>query len=321
MDCILTYHQNPLTCGVARFNKALGLSLNLPVKQLFSAEARLAQRPLLSIKLSEFSEGDAEKLGQFADDPTIWPSLRVFLHDYSGTATESKLLRRASKLYAANEALMHELSPLHNQVVQAWCPGYLFERRPFANSAEIKIYTFGMAHKMRVDYYYRLRDLLEATNKSYALYISAAIHEGTSLDQSFTAAYEELAAVFGDNVYFLGFISDCALFNYLTECTFFAAFFPHGVRANNTSVHTAMQCGAVVLTNLDDGSPPVFKHLESVIDISQCPAGLPLDESLLQTIKDNGRALAGRMGWVPLTELFARHEPELQLRLKPTVLG
>ncbi len=308
MDSILSYHMNPLTCGVARFNRALADQLRLPMHQLFTEEAARCRRPLLSLKLSEFAEGDAERLEALVDGwgPQVEP--RLFFHDYSATPVEAKLLRRASTVYCGNEALAQELEALHDDVVEAWCPGYLFDAVPFPEDVEISIYTFGMAHKVRADYYYELHDLLEATGKSYCLYISAAIHEGKSLDDSFTSAYEELKRVFGDKIFFLGFISDTGLYNYLRRCTFFAAFFGSGVRANNTSVNTAMQCGAVVLTNLDEHSPHDFVHLDSLVDIRQCHGELPLDKATLEGIAERGRAVAEGRGWQPLVEMLRGRE-------------
>lgn len=313
MDAILTYHMNPLTCGIARFNRALSQELTLPYLGLFSAEALHTQRPLLSIKMSEFSESDIARLTDIADDPHIWPRLRLFFHDYEATPIEAKLLRRAETIYCGNELLHAELRPLHPNVVLAWCPGYLFDTRPFDAAAEISVYTFGMAHKLRADYFYRLRDLLVNTGRSFTVYVSAAVHEGKSLDDNFTAAYDQLVDCFGDRVRFLGFISDGALYHYLTTSTFFAAFFQHGVRANNTSVNTAMQCGAAVLTNLDSHSPPELAHLLNVVDISQCQDILPFDAETLDRVRSGGREFAAKMGWKPLVDLFIEHEPDIDL--------
>lgn len=307
MDSVIGYHMNPLTCGVARFNRAVGDQLDLPVFSMFSEEGLAAQRPLLSFKASEMSDAALQRLGGLAERPEIWPHLRLFFHDFSATTVESKLIRRAEKVYCGNEILSDLIRPLHANVVEAWCPGYLFEKREFKD-ADIEIYTFGMAHKLRADYYRALRDLLERTGKSYIIYISAAIHEDTSLDDSFTSAYEELREIFGDKVFFVGFVSDAALHAFLKRCTFFAAFFQNGVRANNSSVSTAMQCGAVVLTNLDQGSPAEFRHLETLIDIRQCNGSLLLDEASLAKIAASGRAAADKLGWPPLLDLFAHEE-------------
>ena len=55
-----------------------------------------------------------------------------------------------------------------------------------------------------------------------------------------------------------------------------AAFFPSGVRANNGTVAAAMEHGAVVITNLDEFSPPEFVHMHNVVDINRCEE-LPLE--------------------------------------------
>jgi hypothetical protein len=316
MDAILTYHTNPLTCGVARFNLALSQQLALPYLNLFSPEALQTKLPLVSIKRSEFSGADALRLESIAGDPSIWPGLRLFFHDYSASPAEAKLLRRAEIVYCGNEVLFNEMRALHDNVVLAWCPGYLFDSRPFDQHAEISIYTFGMAHKLRADYFYRLRDLLDVTGKSYAIYVSAAVHEGKTLEDTFTAAYEELVECFGERVRFLGFLSDGALYNRLTSSTFFAAFFQDGVRSNNTSISTAMQSGAVVLTNLDARSPPELRHLVNVIDIRQCHDRLPLDPDVLETVRAGGQAFATSKGWEPLVDLFAAAEGDLRQGLQ-----
>ena len=86
------------------------------------------------------------------------------------------------------------------------------------------MFTFGMAHKIRVPLCRRLRDLLEATGKSYSVCMSTALHENTSFDGSFVVRFEELQALFNGQVYFMGYLSDTAVFNHLVDCTFLAFF-------------------------------------------------------------------------------------------------
>ena len=112
-----------------------------------------------------------------------------------------------------------------------------------------------MAHKIRVPLYRRLRDLLEATGKTYSVYVSTALHENTSFDDSFVVRFEELQSIFNGRIYFMGYLSDTAVFNHLLDCTFLAAFFEKGLRANNTTVNAAMEVGCAVITNLDEHSP------------------------------------------------------------------
>ncbi|MGV3719504.1 MAG: hypothetical protein ACO1SX_01230, partial [Actinomycetota bacterium] len=58
MDCVLSYHLNLLTCGVARFNHRLAQTLAVPMLQLSDPEALAFDRPLVSIKVSEFTDED-----------------------------------------------------------------------------------------------------------------------------------------------------------------------------------------------------------------------------------------------------------------------
>jgi hypothetical protein len=166
-----------------------------------------------------------------------------------------------------------------------------------------------MAHKVKTQHYRRLRDLLEATGKSYAIYLSTALHEGTSFDDDFTAAFEDLRALFDGRVYFLGFLSDAALFNQMCDASFVAAFFEDGVRANNTSVNSAMECGAIVITNLDDRSPPEYAHMQNMIDIARCDA-LPVDEETRARIATAAATVASQFGWDNLLAQLCREMPE-----------
>jgi hypothetical protein len=98
------------------------------------------------------------------------------------------------------------------------------------------------------------------------------------------------------SLYFLGNLSDVAVYNRLRESTFFAAFFDRGVRANNTSVAAAMEIGAVVITNLDDLSPPEYVHGENVIDIGRCDR-LPTEPAVLDAIRARAVETAAARGW------------------------
>ena len=111
---------------------------------------------------------------------------------------------------------------------------------------------------------------MRTTGRSYSVYVSTALHENTSFDGSFVVRFEELQSIFGAHVYFMGYLSDTAVFNQLMDCTFLAAFFEKGLRANNTTVNAAMECGCAVITNLDEFSPKGLVHMKNVIDINLC---------------------------------------------------
>ena len=281
MDCVLGYHLNPLTCGVAKFNFILARHLGVPVLNVFDPPSLNYQDPLLSLKLSEFRKQDVQKL-EVLLDIFCQKSFRLFLHDFCNTEIELKMIRQAKMVYCGNSELVALLQNIRPDLVEVWCPGILLNKQRF-NHAEISVFSFGMAHKIRANHYQKLRILLEQTGKSYCLYLSTALHEGTSFDGSFTIAFEELRDIFGSKIYFMGYLSDTAVYNYLSETTFFAAFFDKGVRANNTSVNVAMQCGSVVITNQDEYSPSSFVHLGNMLDIHQC-SRLPTEPCVLSKI-------------------------------------
>src|SRR5688572_1361173 len=276
IDCIAGYHLNPWTCGIAKFNAILARHLNLPVVGIGSADLKGYARPLLSPKMSEFTPDDACALGEWVNARD--GQFELFLHAFEGTDIEQRLIASAARVYCGNRELSYTLAPVRSDIVELFCPGTLLNPQRFQRT-ELSVFTFGMAHKIRVPLYRRLRDLLEATGKSYSVYVSTALHENTSFDDAFVVRFEELQSIFNGQIYFMGYLSDTAVFNQLVECTFLAAFFEKGLRANNTSVNAAMECGCAVITNLDEDSPRGLAHMTNVIDINRCDRLPDLEEA------------------------------------------
>jgi hypothetical protein len=266
-DCIAGYHLNPWTCGIAKFNAILAKHLGIPVVGIRAPELASYRRPLISLKMSEFSDADAADLDLWAAAHA--GTFDLFLHAFDGTPVEQRLLAAAARVYCGNSELSTDLRPSRPDIHELFCPGTILNPQRFQET-ELSVFTFGMAHKIRVPLYRRLRDLLDATGKSYSVYVSTALHENTSFDGSFVVRFEELQAIFGGQVYFMGYLSDTAVFNHLMDCTFLAAFFEKGLRANNTTVNAAMEVGCAVITNLDEHSPAALAHMKNVIDINRC---------------------------------------------------
>jgi hypothetical protein len=267
IDSIAGYHLNPWTCGIAKFNQILARQLDVPVVGIRAVELGSFKRPLLSIKLSEFTPADAADLDTWTQAHA--GEFELFLHAFDDTPVERRLVQAASRVYCGNRELFHALRPARPDIQELFCPGTILNPARFQDT-DLKVFTFGMAHKIRVPLYTRLRDLLDATGKSYSVYVSTALHENTSFDGSFVVRFEELQAIFNGQVYFMGYLSDTAVFNHLMDCTFLAAFFEKGLRANNTTVNAAMECGCSVITNLDEFSPKGLVHMKNVIDINVC---------------------------------------------------
>ena len=306
IDCIAGYHLNPWTCGIAKFNAILARHLALPVVGIGSVDLKGYRRPLLSLKMSEFTESDAQGLAAWVE--AHQGQFELFLHAFDGTAVEHRLIATAARVYCGNRELSYTLAPVRPDIVELFCPGTLLNPQRF-QTTELSVFTFGMAHKIRVPLYRRLRDLLEATGKSYSVYVSTALHENTSFDASFVVRFEELQSIFNGQVYFMGYLSDTAVYNHLMDCTYLAAFFEKGLRANNTTVNAAMECGCAVITNLDAHSPAGLAHMKNVIDINACDRLPDLEQAqrIGRAARDVARA---EYGW---DQLVAQLRPVVQL--------
>lgn len=296
-DCVLGYHMNPMTCGIAKFNFLLAEHLGVPFLSTFDPVSTRYQNGLLSIKVTEYSVADRLRFAKWLDGMEgERKRFGLFLHGLDGSELESRLIRAASPVYAGNGELFEKLSKVHADVRSLWCPATAMSSEEMP-STEISVFSFGMAHKVKAEKYMKLKALLDNTGASYAIYVSTALHEGTSFDDSFGEAFSEMREIFEGAAYFLGYLSDQAVYTWLRRSTYFAAFFDSGVRANNTSVLSAMNAGTAVITNLDALSPTQFVHRQNVIDIEQCES-LPMGSRVLNPIRDAARELAsGPLGW------------------------
>lgn len=296
IDAIITHHRDRYRSGVAGFNEVLAARLGVPLLGLTELTSGL-RRPLLSFKVRELDPEGLAVVEDFADTkPFEW---EIFLHDYAGLPLEQRLIAEAAVVYSGNREIDARVESLNPNRDTLWAPGLLLDQREF-QPAEISVFAFGMAHKLRSEMFQKLAALLEQTGRPYAVYASAANHETASLRDT-EVVFQELSALFPKSLFFLGNLSDVAVWHYLAECTFYTAFFPGGVRANNSSVSAAFDRGAVVVTNLDEHSPPEYVHMDNLIDIEQCTE-LPLDPAVLKRIGERARETASSRGWDSLVE-------------------
>ncbi|MDB5440773.1 MAG: hypothetical protein JWM33_3200 [Caulobacteraceae bacterium] len=302
--CLVFYHLNPLTCGVAKYNSMLDAQLNIPVVPVFDERLNAFQNPLLSIKGSEFSDHDLTRLQRVVRELPQAATPWFFLHGFENSLTEIDILRRAAGVYCGSRKIFADVSPLVAHTRLLWSPSTIRARPGVAPQGDIRLFSFGMAHKLRASHYLRLKDLLDAAGASYSLSMSTALHEGTSFEDAFTAAFDQLHAVFGEHVRFQGFLSDDAVLDQLKAASFFTAFFEQGVRDNNSSVVAAMEQGTVVITNLDAWSPAYMRHGETVLDINQLDA-LPTDPAALAAIAAAAREAVRGLSWERLIEGMA----------------
>jgi len=293
VEAVVTHHRSGFRSGVARFNELLAERLGVPLYRLDQDGAGWS-RSLLSFKVSEL---DASARDALAARLERWEG-EVFLHELSGLELERELVATARRVHCGNLEIYAGVQGLTRNASAVWAPGLIVDRRAF-EPVDVTVFSFGMAHKIRTDMFGRLRALLDALGRPYAVYVSAANHETTALEDA-QVVFEEMHELF-PSLYFLGNLSDVAVYNRLRQSTFFAAFFDRGVRANNTSVAAAMETGAVVITNLDELSPPEYVHLQNVVDIERCEA-LPTDPAVIEGIRRRAVDTAHARGWDQLVE-------------------
>jgi hypothetical protein len=294
VDAVVTHHLDGFRSGVARFNELLAKRLGVPLLGLPELRAGVTTCPLHSFKVSELGDSGSRQVEEALDG--YW---QVFLHEYRGVELERRLVTGAQRVHCGNAAIRDAVAGIAADARTLWTPGLLVDDRVFP-SVEISVFSFGMAHKVRVDIFRKLRSLLEESGRSYAVYVSAANHETASLRDS-EVVFNEMHDVFPHELYFLGNLSDVAVFNHLRAATFFAAFFEHGVRANNTSVASAMERGAIVITNLDKHSPPEYVHMKNLIDIQRCDR-LPSEPHVLDELSLHATETGSTRGWSALTD-------------------
>jgi hypothetical protein len=299
IDAVLTHHTNTYASGVARFNEILADHLHVPFTGAFCADAATYRSPLLSFKCSELGSTEATVLTQRLSSGSWEP--QCFLHNWEGGSLERRMIEACSVVWAGNLEVHQSVAALHPDVREGWTPGLLIDCRVISR-AEINVFSFGMAHKIQTRHFKRLRELLDASGRSYAVYVSSATH-ATSSVRSDQAVYQEMHDLFPSGLWFLGNLSDVAVYNRLLDCTYFASFFPHGVRANNTSIAAAMEHGAICITNLDEYSPREYRHMENILDINQLET-LPDDRLQRQRLSVSAIETARNRSWPALAAVM-----------------
>ena len=235
---VVSLHTNTLGCGVARFASELAQRLDVPFTGL---DGDWGAFPLFSLKLSELSDADRSALQTRLFLGTA-EGYGVFWHD-GGDDAFSEV---ADVVFYADPSLGPN---------GLFCPSLLppLPRRP------VKLFTFGMAGRLQAYAFQRVRELLDAASMDYHLRVSVGLHEGTSLDTALHH-FDALKQIMGpEKVTILGILSDEAVNLELQDCDHVLAFFDKGVRANNTTVHAALEAGKSVITNHDAQTPGYLK--------------------------------------------------------------
>jgi len=300
---VATSHTNPTLSGVAKFNHILAQMLEVPC---FGIEELCQQSHgplLLSVKLQEdiYSDWRAIRnaIRHLEKHDIVFD---LFFHTFDHLEIEYELANNARRIFCGNSEIKYTLQGTNKEIISAWCPALLRSKDVLSEST-LSIFSFGMAHKIQVKYYKIMQELLQKHNISYSLRVSTAFHEKANFGD-FNSISQQLTEIFGDNIRFMGFLSDDAVNYFLNKSHLFITFFDKAVRAGNTSVYAAMERGCAVLTNCDDYSPAWMKHGENILDINHiCKDDFNINQ--LEEIGYSGQQCVEKYAnWPKLVNLF-----------------
>ncbi|MCU0279544.1 MAG: hypothetical protein MUE31_11725 [Candidatus Nanopelagicales bacterium] len=178
-------------------------------------EQWVGERPLLSLKYAELP--NLFYLDNLAMADQLW-------HDEPPAHYAERVTGRVWKLYELGVPAL--VQPVH--------------------MADKALFTFGMSHKLDLEKFAAVRDQFPAQQ----LWISTAEHEGAG-----PSKVPDLMALWGPEARNLGHLSDAALALIWPRVRAFVAFFADGLRANNSSVHAALNAGVTVITNYGPDTP------------------------------------------------------------------
>lgn len=229
---VVSYHTDPETCGVARFSAQLARRLGIPHLGLLDEE-HWGDSPLFSIKFAELLQDESA---------AVMLAMHMRRGDYlwhdeppTGTAWHVRKQRNADR---------RRTWKLYELGVPA-----LVEPVQMAPQA---LFTFGMAHKIDLKKFIELKETFPLDQ----LWISTAAHEGAG-----PSRVQELMRAWGRSARDLGHLSDAALQLIWPHVLAFVAFFEHGLRANNSSVHAALDAGVPVITNWGAETPQDLRNV------------------------------------------------------------
>ena len=306
--CIITSHTNPTLSGVAKFNSILADLMGVPRMTFRDLHGQKKGPLLLSIKLKDVIDSEIDDIQRGTQN--LWRRrivYDVFFHSFDSLDMEFDLVKNANWIFCANREIYRELQGFSQNIISVWCPALLREDKALDNET-LNIFSFGMAHKIQIQYYRMLRDLLQKYGIGYSLKVSTAFHEKANFGD-FNLISHQLAEIFSENIQFMGFLSDDAVNFFLNRSHLFVAFFDRGVRSNNTSIFAAMERGCAVLTNCDEYSPEWMKPGENILDIHHIGPS-DFEAEYLKKIGESGRQCVKKYAdWQGLVRLLNGSSP------------
>lgn len=270
-DCVVGLREANVGSGVGLFNDTLARRLGIPHVHLQNYFFSRDECPLLSLKFEELSPRCRRRLLQTLTVRGPDSPYALFLHTLDQSEAETIALRGASQVLCGNDFIYQELrarepgAPLARAFAPSLIPeGYEHTCRPAGEA----FFFFGMAGKVDLDRFARLREMLDEVIDDYRLLCSLAVHQ-TSDGSCLPRALDFLTRCFGERLIHLGTLSDQGVAYFLNACPVFVGFYRTGVRSNNTTFNTAIRFANKIISNLDEYSPAEVRDLPHVLDIDR----------------------------------------------------
>jgi hypothetical protein len=300
---IVGSHMNAYLSGVAKFNQVLARHLGIGYVGLADVAMIDAGPLLVSVKMAANDGGVETARKACASMRGRGIAYDLFLHSFQGLTVEYELIEGCTQVIAGNSEIAHALRDVDRPIRALWCPA-LVDESASVDSEGLTLFSFGMSHKIQLDYYELLKDVLERRGAEYTVLVSTAFHETASFGE-IDVIERRFGEIFGPRAHLLGFLSDGAVNHFIERADLFAAFFRNGVRANNTSVYAAMGRGCALLTNLDEYSPEWMAHGVNVLDVQRLTMA-DLEAASLERLSERARSDASeRASWGALVDALS----------------
>jgi hypothetical protein len=309
-QAIISSHTNPHLSGVAKFNLILAKKMKiscLGISEFNNIDLKSTQRVLLSLKLSDITPEETVSLKTlltFLTEKNL--KYDVFFHTFTNSSIEALVVKTCEKIFSGNLQLDKVLIPLGKPVVSSWCPS-LLDQVNLSFSHKLNIFSFGMAHKLQPKLHEKLATQLNNEKIDYALYVSTAFHEKAKFGD-FGSISKDLTNIYGDKIFFLGFLSDASVNYFLDNVDLVVAFFEQGVRGNNTSVYAAFEKAKPLLTNVDENSLKWIEHGKNFLNIDKIEK-TDFEPEYLQKLGLAGKAdYLQNASWESLIQVIDSHK-------------
>ena len=266
---ILGLHAESEFCGVSRFNRILAAKLGIPSSNLENSSIHEDKHVLISVKFSELDLTEAEnELSHQVINLHLFSDFDVFIHDHPKSLKHWDILSRARHIFCGNSKIHKIVKERFSNSSAMWSPPTLPQFRERNTGLEpVNFISFGMAHKIDINFHKQLIDWLNSNKVNYQMTVSASPHEGEDFFLSSKRIQERFEDLYGKNFIWAGYLGEQILLRELQQSDVFVGFYPDGVRENNSSAIAALSFGLKVITNFDIDSPDFFRNHESAIDI------------------------------------------------------